>query len=69
MKKKLQQLRKAQKVLSRRSLKKYTLQVIHETENGPYGQENPLKSFSEEKEIFSNRREKGSLVIHGEVSH
>jgi putative transposase len=63
LKQKLRQLKKAQKVLSRRSLKKQTIQVINTKLYGPYSQENPLKSFSEEKEIFSNRREKARLKV------
>jgi putative transposase len=63
LKQKLRQLKKAQKVLSRRSLKKHTIQVINTKLYGPYSQENPLKSFSEEKEIFSNRYEKARLKV------
>jgi putative transposase len=55
LKKKLRQLKKAQKVLSRRSKKKQTIQVIHETENGHFTRE--------EKNIFSNRREKARLKV------
>ena len=55
LKKKLQQLRKAQKVLSRRIKRKYTLQTVKETENGQF--------TTEEKEIFSNRREKARLQV------
>ena len=63
LKKKLKQLKKAQKVLSRRSLKKQTIQIINTKLYGPYSQENPLKSFSEEKEIFSHRYEKARLQV------
>ena len=55
LKQKLRQLKKAQKVLSRRSKKKYTLQIVKETENGQF--------TTEEKEIFSNRREKARLQV------
>jgi putative transposase len=55
LKQKLRNLRKAQKVLSRRSKKKYTLQVVKETENGRFTRE--------EKNIFSNRREKARLKV------
>ena len=63
LKQKLRQLKKAQKILSRRSLKKQRIQVINTKLYSPYSQENPLKSFSEEKEIFSNRREKARLQV------
>ena len=63
LKKKLQQLRKAQRVLSRRSKNKHKITVIHENMFGPFSKEKPFQVFTEEKEVFSHRREKIKLEV------
>lgn len=63
LKKKLLQLKKAQKVLSRRSKKKHTVQIVQTNYYGPFSRDKPFKSFTEEKSIFSNRCEKARLKV------
>lgn len=63
LKKKLKQLKKAQCVLSRRSKNKHKITVIHDNMFGPFSKEKPFQVFTEEKEVFSHRREKIKLEV------
>ena len=63
LKKKLKQLKKAQRVLSRRSKNKHKITVIHDNMFGPFSKEKPFQAFKEEKEVFSHRREKIKLEV------
>ena len=63
LKKKLHQLKKAQKVLSRRSLKKKKLTINNKKMFGPFSKDEPLKEFTETVNVYSNRREKARLQV------
>ncbi|HAT61083.1 MAG TPA: transposase [Prevotella sp.] len=62
LKQKLRHLRKAMKTMARRSKKKNKL-VTDKEMFGPYSKENPLQSFMQVKEVWSNRREKARLQV------
>ena len=62
-KQKLRRLRRAQRELSRRSLKKHKKLVVNKKMYGPFSKDEPLKEFTKNILTYSNRREKSRLKV------